>query len=34
MEVTRQLLTERADKTGLVRMQLTFCWHSLRLASG
>ena len=36
MEVTRQLLTERAGKTGLARIQLTFCWdrQRLRLGSG
>jgi hypothetical protein len=34
MEVTRQLLTERAGKTGLVRIQLTFCWDSQRLRLG
>ncbi|MDO7876034.1 hypothetical protein Q5H93_14920 [Hymenobacter sp. ASUV-10] len=31
MEVTRQLLTERAGKTGLCRIQLTFCWDGQRL---
>jgi hypothetical protein len=36
MEVTRQLLTECAGKTGLCRIQLTFCWEGqrLRLSSG
>ena len=34
MEVTRQLLTERAGKTGLSRIQLTFCWDSQRLRLG
>ncbi|MGI4835069.1 MAG: phage integrase SAM-like domain-containing protein [Janthinobacterium lividum] len=36
MEVTRQLLTERASRTGQSRIQLTFCWDSqrLRLSSG
>ncbi|MDO7876036.1 phage integrase SAM-like domain-containing protein [Hymenobacter sp. ASUV-10] len=36
MEVTRQLLTDRAGKTGLCRIQLTFCWDGqrLRLSSG
>lgn len=36
MEVTRQLLAERASKKGLARIQLTFCWdgHRLRLSSG
>ncbi|MBJ6109476.1 phage integrase SAM-like domain-containing protein [Hymenobacter sp. BT523] len=36
MEVTRQLLTERASKKGLARIQLTFCWagQRLRLSSG
>jgi integrase len=36
MEVTRQLLTERAGKKGLARIQLTFCWagQRLRLSSG
>ena len=34
MEVTRQLLTERAGKTGLCRIQLTFCWASQRLRLG
>jgi integrase len=36
MEVTRQLLTERASKQGLARIQLTFCWagQRLRLSSG
>jgi integrase len=36
MDVTRQLLTERAGKTGLARIQLTFCWagQRLRLGSG
>jgi hypothetical protein len=34
MEVTRQLLTERAGKTGLVRIQMTFCWDSQRLRLG
>jgi len=34
MEVTRQLLTERAGKTGLCRIQLTFCWDGQRLGSG
>lgn len=36
MEVTRQLLTERAGKKGLARIQLTFCWSGqrLRLSSG
>jgi hypothetical protein len=36
MEVTRQLLTERASKKGLARIQLTFCWANqrLRLSSG
>ncbi len=34
MEVTRQLLTERAGKTGLARVQLTFCWDSQRLRLG
>jgi hypothetical protein len=31
MEVTRRLLTERAGKTGLCRIQLTFCWDGQRL---
>ncbi|MDO7853194.1 tyrosine-type recombinase/integrase [Hymenobacter convexus] len=36
MEVTRQLLAERASKKGLARIQLTFCWagQRLRLSSG
>ena len=34
MEVTRQLLLERAGKTGLCRIQLTFCWDSQRLRLG
>ena len=36
MEVTRQLLTERAGKKGLCRIQLTFCWDGqrLRLSAG
>jgi hypothetical protein len=34
MEVTRQLLTERAGKTGLSRIQLTFCWDGQRLRLG
>ncbi|WP_210516458.1 hypothetical protein [Hymenobacter terricola] len=36
MEVTRQLLAERAGKKGLARIQLTFCWDGqrLRLSSG
>ena len=36
MEVTRQLLAERAGKKGLARIQLTFCWagQRLRLSSG
>jgi hypothetical protein len=34
MEVTRQLLTERAGKTGLVRIQLTFYWDGQRLHLG
>jgi hypothetical protein len=36
MEVTRQLLTERASKKGLARIQLTFCWANqrLRLSNG
>ncbi|HEX8656806.1 MAG TPA: tyrosine-type recombinase/integrase [Hymenobacter sp.] len=36
MEITRQLLVERAGKKGLARIQLTFCWSGqrLRLSSG
>ena len=36
MEVTRQLLTNRADKKGRARIQITFCWagQRLRLSSG
>lgn len=34
MEVTRQLLTERAGRMGLARIQMTFCWDSQRLRLG
>ena len=34
MEVTRQLLTERAGKHGLARIQLTCCWAGQRLRLG
>ncbi|MGI4759574.1 MAG: hypothetical protein ACRYF0_02620 [Janthinobacterium lividum] len=34
MEVTRQLLTERAGKSGLARIQLTLCWAGQRLRLG
>jgi hypothetical protein len=31
MEITLQLLTERAGKTGRCCIQLAFCWDELRL---